>query len=118
MVDVTGVAAVIPQALELVCEVPWVDGPLPETRYVVQGSYAKDFSIPYDPAFFKRLSFLLPRNYQQEDLLGFFAALSAGRLQAEDLVCRVVAPEAAPEAYESFRDPGKVPGTIAFRWRD
>lgn len=117
VVDVTGAGPVIPQAIDLVCDLPWTDEPLPDTRYVVQGSYAGEFSIPYQVAFCKRLSFLIPRNYQSDDLKAFFAQLASKRLRVDELLCKIASPEDAPEVFDSFRDPENVPGTIAFDWK-
>ncbi len=118
VVDVTGVAKVIPQGIELVSDIPWTDEPEPFTRYMIQGSYADSFTVPYNDAFFKQLAFLLPRNRQTQDCKAFIDLVAEGKLKARDLVCKIVKPEDAPAAYEALRHPEETPGTIAIDWTE
>ncbi|MBM3496967.1 MAG: zinc-binding dehydrogenase, partial [Armatimonadetes bacterium] len=67
VVDVTGNPAVIPEGVAAVRDVPWTDEPGPAPRYVVQGSYAGEFTVPYQQAFMKELRFLLPRDCTPSD---------------------------------------------------
>lgn len=116
ILDATGVPAAIREAIDLVQEIPWTDDPEPETRYLVQGSYAGDFAIPYQEAFFKQLTFILPRNRQRRDHEAFLRVVGEGRLKVSDLIARTCRPGVAADAYEALRDPEATPGTLVFDW--
>ncbi len=118
VVDATGAPAAIPGAIELVMDVPWDQSDLPNTRYMIQGSYENSFSIPYHPAFFRQLTFLVPRNYQARDRQSFIYWLAEGKLAVRDLINRVCQPDQAAEAYEALKNPAETPGTIAIDWRN
>ena len=67
VVDATGAAAVLPQAVASARELGWDDSPLQGARIVVQGSYPEDFSIPYQEAFRKEAHILVPRDMPPRD---------------------------------------------------
>jgi 2-desacetyl-2-hydroxyethyl bacteriochlorophyllide A dehydrogenase len=115
VVDATGLPAVLPGALALVRPLPWGDGPLGSARYVVQGSYPADFAVPYQAAFVKELSFLIPRGAHPADLRAVIGLMAEGRLPVGDLVA-IRSVEQAPEVYATLRDsPGELL-TVAFAW--
>ncbi|NRA39227.1 MAG: zinc-binding alcohol dehydrogenase [Planctomycetes bacterium] len=116
VIDSTGVPPVLKEALMLVPEIPWTNDPEPNNRYLVQGSYGGEFSIPYQDAFVRQLNFILPRNRQKQDHQGFIDLVASGKLIAKDLVVKTMKPDQAVEAYEALRDPETCPGTIAFDW--
>ncbi len=118
VVDSTGAVPVLKEAIQLVPEIPWDDTPEPNNRYMIQGSYAGEFSIPYQDAFVRQLSFIIPRNLQRSDTEAFLNYLASGDLRADDLIGRLVKPADATQAYDALRDPVNTPGTIAFDWRD
>lgn len=68
VVDATGVASVVPQALELACELPWDGVARKGARYIVQGSYSTGFTVPYDPAFQREVQFLVSRDHLPRDV--------------------------------------------------
>ncbi len=114
--DVTGARAVIPDAMGLTRELPWTDEEIPGSRYVIQGSYAGDFSIPYTEAFFRELSFLIPRNCQKQDKESFIGMLSDGSVSAAGLIGEFRSPERIQECYEDLGSPGCEALTYAIRW--
>lgn len=116
IVDATGSAAVLPQAIPLARDVPWGDEEQTATRYLVQGSYPADIAIPYQEAFIKQLTFMVPRSAQPRDIRAVLELAAAGRLALRDIVSDVRPPEAAPETYaELQRAPGSLL-TVAFDW--
>ncbi len=115
VVDTTGVPSVLPQALELGRTMPWDATPRAGLRYLVQGSYATDFTVPYDAAFQKETTLILPRSCQPRDLMATLELVASGRLVLRDLAF-VQRPSEAPAAYESLRCPATAPLTIAFDW--
>jgi 2-desacetyl-2-hydroxyethyl bacteriochlorophyllide A dehydrogenase len=117
VVDATGVPAVLPQAIALARTLPWDDEPTPGARYLVQGSYPAEFAIPYQEAFAKELTFILPRDTQPRDVRAVLDLMRDGRLAVRDLIGAVRPPEEAPATYaELQRQPGGLI-TAAFRWR-
>ena len=81
VVDATGHPAALAQAIAVARNKPWGDSDRPGARLLVQGSYAGDFAVPYQDAFVKELTILLPRDTQPQDVhtvLDFHAARSTG----------------------------------------
>lgn len=116
IVDATGAAAVLPLAIELARDLPWDDTPRAGTRYVVQGSYPAEFAVPYQDAFRKELTFLLPRDMQRRDAYTGLDLLARKRITVRELIGRVAAPEQAPEVYVALREPDAPLVTAVFDW--
>lgn len=115
IVDATGAEGVIPHAIELAHEVPWDDTLKPATRYVVQGSYPDSFSIPYQSAFVKQLSFWLPRDCQPQDFRTVLDLVARQKLSVRDLISEVAAPVDAPRIYRALQN--REISTAAFEWQ-
>ncbi|HRK47080.1 MAG TPA: zinc-binding dehydrogenase, partial [Nocardioides sp.] len=115
IVDATGAPQVLPQLIALAKDLPWDDALHACTRYVVQGSYPGDFAIPYQPAFRKELTFLLPRDMQPRDVRAVFDLLARGHLAVDDLI-EPVHPADAPAVYAALRDAHPELITAAFDW--
>lgn len=115
IVDATGAPQVLPQLIALAKDLPWDDALHAGTRYVVQGSYPGDFAIPYQPAFRKELTFLLPRDMQPRDVRAVFDLLARGHLAVDDLI-EPVHPADAPAVYAALRDAHPELITAAFDW--
>lgn len=117
VVDATGAPSALPHALALARDLPWDDAPTPGARYLVQGSYPSAFSVPYQAAFVKEISFLLPRDAQPRDFRAVLDLMAAGRLAVRDLISAVRPAEHARQTYaEMQRGPGGTL-TVAFDWR-
>lgn len=116
VVDCTGSPAVLPQAIELARDLPWDDSWTPAARFLVQGSYAGDFRVPYQTAFLKQLSFLIPRDCQPRDMRTILDLLGRRLLKVDGLVGEVVPAEDAPLIYEKLRHPQSGLLTAAFSW--
>lgn len=117
IVDATGVPAVLPAALNLAKALPWHDDPLHGTRYVVQGSYAGEFSIPYQAAFVNEVTFLIPRDEQAADVQAVIDRLADGRLKPGDLLTETAAPEDAPAIYHRLQHERDSLLTAVFAWQ-
>lgn len=115
VVDVTGVAAVMAKALDLLRARPWGDVTHYPPLYLVQGSYAHDMSIPYAAAFSKEAIFLLSRDNGRDDLEAVLAALAQRRLSVDDLLVNVVSPADAQRVYEQLAGRG-AEMTAVFEW--
>ncbi len=118
LVDATGVSALIPEIIELGKEKPWDNTSVEGARYIVQGSYAADITLPYTDAFMKEITFYIPRDMQRSDIEAVITLMAEGRLQTRDIISAVYAPEDAVEAYETLKDTSKVSGTVAFNWKE
>ncbi|MBI5725236.1 MAG: zinc-binding alcohol dehydrogenase [Planctomycetes bacterium] len=116
VIDATGSPAVLRQSVLLARDLPWDDEPHTPARLLIQGSYELDFAVKYHDAFFKELSIILPRASQQRDGLAFLNLLAQKKLQAADLISKVVEPASAPQVYEQLRDPKTTIMTAAFKW--
>lgn len=117
VVDATGVPAVLPTTIPLAKALDLSNPYEPNARLLVQGSYPDDFSIPYQPAFHKRLTFLMPRDQQALDLQAVLDLLGRKRLVLRDLISDVRPPEAAPDTYTTLRTQKEALLTVAFDWR-
>lgn len=117
VVDATGAPGVLPQAIAAARELPWDDTATPGARYVVQGSYPAEFAIPYQAAFRKELTFLLPRDMQPRDVRAGLDLLARGRLAVRSLIGRVARPHDAAEVYAALAAPDAEMTTAVFDWQ-
>lgn len=105
------------QSLEAAKDKGWDDLAEPGARLIVQGSYAGEFSLPYNAAFLRELSIHVPRDVQPRDVRAALDLMTRGKLSLEGLVSEVRAPEAAPETYAALADPNAALITVAFNWQ-
>ena len=117
VVDATGAPAVLPQAIEVAKQKPWDDGADLGARFVVQGSYPDTFSIPYQPAFRRELSFHVPRDAQPRDFRTVLDFMQRGVLDVSGIISDVRPPESAAETYAALAEPSAELITVAFQWR-
>lgn len=117
VVDATGAPAVLPQAIEVAKPKPWDDSADPGARFVVQGSYPDTFSIPYQPAFRREMSFHVPRDAQPRDFRAVLDFMLRGVLDVGGIISDVRPPEAAAETYAALAEPDTALITVGFRWR-
>jgi 2-desacetyl-2-hydroxyethyl bacteriochlorophyllide A dehydrogenase len=117
VVDATGAPAVLLQAIEVARQKPWDDSADPGARFVVQGSYPDTFSIPYQLAFRRELSFHVPRDAQPRDIRAVLDFMERGALDVSNVISAVRSPETAAETYSALAEPGAELITVAFQWR-
>jgi 3-hydroxyethyl bacteriochlorophyllide a dehydrogenase len=113
VVDATGVPSVLGQALALAKTLPWDDHDRQGARVLVQGSYPESVSWPYDLAFQREATLLFPRDCQPRDEQTVLELMAQGRLQVEDLISGIFAPEEAPLVYAGL---GAGWPTALFAW--
>lgn len=116
VVDATGSPRVMAEAIAIAKDSPWDAVPRPRPRYLVQGSYAADFAVPYQAAFMKELSFLLPRSCHSGDQAAILHLLGRREIDLAPLISAVRAPEEAMAVYGELRKPDTPWITAAFRW--
>jgi len=116
VVDATGSPRVMAEAIAVAKDSPWDNVPRPRPRYLVQGSYAADFSVPYQAAFMKELSFLLPRSCHSGDHAAVLHLLGRREIDLLPLISAVRKPEEAMAVYAELRKPDTPWITAAFRW--
>lgn len=117
VVDATGVPSVLAQAIEIARDKSWDDSPELGARVVIQGSYAGEFSLPYQPVFMKELSFYAPRDVQPRDIRAMLDVIARSRLSLDALITDVCAPDTAPETYAALAEPDAELITVAFDWQ-
>ncbi len=117
VVDATGAPAVLTQTIKVAKDKPWDDTADLGARVVIQGSYAGEFSLPYQPAFLKELSLYVPRDVQPRDLRAMLEVLARGKLHLDALITAVRSPQRAPEIYAALDEPDTELITAAFDWR-
>jgi len=116
VIDATGAPAVLPQAIEIAKQKPWDDSADPGARVVIQGSYVDAFSVPYQPAFRRELSFHVPRDAQPRDVRAVLDFMARGALDVSDVISDVRPPSAAAETYAALAEPNAGLLTVAFQW--
>jgi len=117
VVDATGHAAVLPQSLDVAKSKGWDDSADLGARFVVQGSYAGDFNVPYMAAFMKEVSFYVPRDTQPRDIRTALDLMARGKLDLAGVISDIRSPEAAPESYAALAEPNAELITVAFKWK-
>jgi 2-desacetyl-2-hydroxyethyl bacteriochlorophyllide A dehydrogenase len=116
VVDCTGVPAVLPAALEVCRDLPWGDHGLTGARFVVQGSYAESFTIPYEAAFCREVAFLVPRSDAGIDKRTVVELMRRKVLSLSSVISDVRSPDQAQSAYDDLKDPTTRLMSVAFRW--
>jgi 2-desacetyl-2-hydroxyethyl bacteriochlorophyllide A dehydrogenase len=116
VVDATGSPRVLADAVAVARDLPWDDTPTAGARYLVQGSYAESFAVPYQSTFRKEMQFLIPRDTQPRDIRAVLDFMARGTLAVRDLISAVLPPAEAPTAYAELREQPARHVTIAFDW--
>ena len=116
LVDATGFAPVMREAVELMRPLPWTPEPGEGPKYIIQGSYADTFSMPYQEAFMNELEIRIPRDSTPGDLRAVMDFVARKRLLAKDLVSEVATPDKAAEIYSRLGEKGTPLLTVAFDW--
>jgi 2-desacetyl-2-hydroxyethyl bacteriochlorophyllide A dehydrogenase len=117
IVDATGVAGLLPTLLSVAKDLAWDDSLTPGARYVIQGSYPKDFAVPYQEAFLKEIQWLIPRDQQPRDLRAVIDLLERGTLRLRDLISTIARPQDAPQIYADLQARRAGMMTAAFAWQ-
>jgi 2-desacetyl-2-hydroxyethyl bacteriochlorophyllide A dehydrogenase len=116
VVDATGAAAVVADAIPLARDLAWGVDNVQGARYLVQGSYAEGFTVPYDPAFLRELTFLLPRSTEPGDESAVLELLARKQVSLRNLIGDVRRPEDAASSFAELAEKEPKLATIAFRW--
>lgn len=117
VVDATGASAVLAQAINLAKDVPWGDTLVTGARYLIQGSYPAEFAVPYQEAFRKELTLLLPRDLQPKDIRRALELIDSGALKVRDLASITAPPAEAQQVYTNLRQGASELMTALFRWQ-
>jgi len=116
VVDATGVPAVFNEAVKCARDRPWSNVDLPGSRIIVQGSYAREFSVDYPSLFLREATMAFPRDAQPQDFAAMLGLMRRGALNLTGLAGDIVTPEQAPDLYARLLD--RTPGllTALIQW--
>jgi 2-desacetyl-2-hydroxyethyl bacteriochlorophyllide A dehydrogenase len=117
VVDCTGVPGLFSKSLDVAREFPWGNHEKRGPRFIVQGSYPDNFTVPYGASFMKELSIHFPRSEQDRDRSIVFDLIKREALSLKSVITEVVSPKDAPRIYESLRDPNTKMMTAVFDWK-
>jgi NADPH:quinone reductase len=99
VVDATGIASVLAQAVRLAKPLPWGDHDASGARVLIQGSYAQDIALPYDAVFQREVVIFTPRDAPPRDERAVLEFMARSELKLDDLVANVFTPEDAERVY-------------------
>ena len=117
IVDVTGVPRLINEFMLLARDPqPWAEPVSPGTRYVLQGSYAGSAQFDYMTAFYKEMSFIVPRDHYCQDIQESVNFIASGRLDLGSIIGEPVAPIEAGNIYHELAEPTSSRLTAVFDW--
>ncbi|MGF1448486.1 MAG: zinc-binding dehydrogenase [Opitutales bacterium] len=116
VVDATGAAAVVPQAVECLRQPGWHEQPNPTPTYIVQGSYPEGVTFPYHPTFFREATVRFPRDALKIDQVTCLRLAAQGNLNLQGMVSKLVKPADASEAYHALQQRDCPHLTLAFDW--
>ncbi len=115
LVDATGNEQALLSSIECCPILPFGDTRREGTRLVIQGSYPGSFTIPYQDAFMRELTILVPRDTRPVDKRAVLKAIAEGRLDVHDLANNRFCPSEAATAYRQLQS-GEI-STALFDWR-
>lgn len=117
IIDATGVPQVLRAALPLCRElVPW-DNPIHAgSRYVLQGSFPGEVTLPYDELFMRELSLLVSRDSTDTDLVAASELIANRPDMFASLVGEVASPLDAESVYLDLASPQATRQTAVFDW--
>ena len=118
VVDATGYAPLVKEAIGLLRELPWDGIAHSRRRYLFQGSYAGEVAIPYGDAFMQEVEFLVPRDTLPGDYVAVLDLMARGKLSARGIVGEVAPPEEAPRIYAAMQAGADGFMTAAFKWNE
>lgn len=118
VVDATGFAKALPEAVAVARDLTWGDDHAPGARFVIQGSYPAGVEIPYQEVFRRELTLLVPRDCTPGDLRAVLDLVARGVLPLRDLISEVAPPGTADRIYAELRKPDTTWVTAAFQWAD
>lgn len=114
VVDATGVAAVLNEAIAL-GRPPSPDDPRHRSaRIVVQGSYADPVALRYETCARGESQLLFPHDHQPRDVAAVLDLLARRQLRVDDLLSLVLAPGEAAAGYARLQEHAAV--LVAFDW--
>ncbi len=115
IVDATGSARVMAEAITLGRQPTWGDEHARGPRYLVQGSYAEGFTVPYDPAFTRELTILVPRATVRSDHEAALGLMARGIAPWERVAGRPRTPDEAAAVFAELESDRRNL-TVVFRW--
>lgn len=116
LVDTTGAPEIVEQAVSLAHELPFGESERHGACYVLQGSYADTVPLPYQAAFRKELTFVLPRNTRPQDIRHALELIAQKKLIVHDLASVTLPLDEAPHAYELLCRHSPEIQSILFEW--
>ncbi len=110
VVDVTGVPDVLRYCLDLMQVHEWGDEEPIKNRFVIQGSYPDDFSLPYQATFLRESQIILPRHRKLTDVDRVLHTMAAG-LDLSDLAGEPFPARMASQMYENLGSRQRIGGS-------
>ena len=118
IVDCTGVAEVLPHAMQVGRRHAWSPTrDMPSVRYEILGTYHGDFVVPYAAAYAGQYIFMVPSGSQVGDCEAALGMMNRGEIRVRDVISNVRSPEAAAETYRELQDPNGRLLTAVFDWK-
>ncbi|WP_395088512.1 zinc-binding dehydrogenase [Armatimonas sp.] len=116
IVDTTCAPEIVEKAIRLAHDVPFGESEQLGARYILQGSYSETLPLPYQAAFMKELTFVLPRNTRPQDIRQTLELIAQRKLVVHDLASMTLPAEEALPAYELLRQRTPEIQSILFEW--
>jgi len=116
VVDATGHAPVLTDAVGLARALPWGDENSAGARLVIQGSYPEGVAIPYAEVFARELQLIVLRECTVGDIHALLDLVTRGLLLLAQVVSDVASPEDAASVYAELRTVDTSWVTAAFCW--
>ena len=116
IVDATGEPGMLESAIGLAKDIPPGASEQPGARYVLQGSYPGDLPLPFQAAFRKELTFLVPRSTRPQDIRHTLEHIAQKKLVVHDLFLESFPPEDVARAYAFVAQGDADLQTILVEW--
>ena len=116
IVDCTGVPALLGELLKAGKDLDWGERNERGVRYLVQGSYPGDFTVPYNDAFSKEASLYFPRDNRPADIRNVLERMGRGELRLPEQTVQVCQPALAQAVYDQLRAARDMPLSVLFSW--
>jgi 2-desacetyl-2-hydroxyethyl bacteriochlorophyllide A dehydrogenase len=117
VVDASGVPSLLARSVLLLHQKPFSDAHS-RAKLIVQGSYATDMVLPYDPAFVRELELYVPRDRYRHNVEAVLGLLAQKKLPTFEQFALLCPASDAVGVYANWQNKAALPIAAGFVWQE